>query len=40
MSVFGMLNWFYTWHRPGRWPDRAEYADLVTDLVIGGLRDL
>ncbi len=40
MSVFGMLNWFYTWHRPGRWPDRAEYAELVTDLVIGGLRDL
>jgi AcrR family transcriptional regulator len=40
MSVFGMLNWYYTWHRPGRWPDRGDYADLVADLVIGGLRDL
>lgn len=39
MSVFGMLNWFYTWHRPGRWPDRAAYADLVTDLVMKGLSE-
>ncbi|MDG4647023.1 TetR/AcrR family transcriptional regulator [Roseibacterium sp. SDUM158017] len=40
MSVFGMLNWFYTWHRPGRWPGREDYADLVTDLVAGGLGGL
>jgi AcrR family transcriptional regulator len=37
MSVFGMLNWYYTWNRPGRGMDRAAYADLVTDLVLGGL---
>ncbi|MDP2120898.1 MAG: TetR/AcrR family transcriptional regulator [Hoeflea sp.] len=37
MSVFGMLNWFYLWHRPGGPIDRDAYADIVTDLVIGGL---
>jgi AcrR family transcriptional regulator len=41
MSVFGMLNWYYTWNRPGRGPDqrknRAAYADLVTDIVLGGI---
>jgi len=40
MSVFGMLNWYYTWNRPGRGMDRAAYADLVTDLVHGGLTGL
>src|SRR6056297_3400623 len=40
MSVFGMLNWYYTWNRPGRGMDRAAYADLVTDLVLGGLTGL
>jgi hypothetical protein len=44
MSVFGMLNWYYTWNRPGRGPERrksrAAYADLVTDLVLGGMRNL
>lgn len=37
MSVFGMLNWFYMWHRPGRGIDRDAYADLVADMVLGGL---
>jgi AcrR family transcriptional regulator len=37
MSVFGILNWFYMWHRPGRGLSRAEYADLATDFVRGGL---
>ena len=37
MSVFGMLNWFYMWHRPGRGIDREAYADLVADMVLGGL---
>jgi AcrR family transcriptional regulator len=40
MSVFGMLNWYYTWNRPGRGMDRGAYADLVTDLVLGGLQGL
>ena len=37
MSVFGMLNWFYLWHKPGGAIDRDAYADIVADLVIGGL---
>lgn len=40
MSVFGMLNWYYTWNRPGRGMARGAYADLVTDLVLGGLERL
>jgi len=37
MSVFGMLNWFYLWYKPGGLVDRDAYADIVADLVIGGL---
>ncbi|MHA7887602.1 TetR/AcrR family transcriptional regulator [Roseicyclus sp.] len=40
MSVFGMLNWVYMWHRPDKGMSRASYADLATDLVLGGLRGL
>ena len=37
MSVFGMLNWFYMWHRPGHGLSREEYGDLVTEMVLGGI---
>ncbi|SFU02720.1 TetR/AcrR family transcriptional regulator [Sedimentitalea nanhaiensis] len=37
MSVFGILNWFYMWNRPGKGLSRAEYADLAADFVRGGL---
>lgn len=37
MSVFGILNWFYMWHRPGKGLTRAEYASLAADFVRGGL---
>jgi len=40
MTVFGMLNWFYMWHRPGKGISRDEYADLVTNMVLGGIRAL
>jgi AcrR family transcriptional regulator len=40
MSVFGMLNWFYLWHKPGGTVDRDAYADIVTDLVLGGVPAL
>jgi AcrR family transcriptional regulator len=40
MSVFGILNWVYMWHRPGKEMSRADYAELATDLVLGGLRGL
>ena len=38
MSVFGILNWFYMWHRPGKGLSRAAYADLAANFVMGGLR--
>lgn len=37
MSLFGMVNWFYLWHRPGRDMGREEYAEMVADMVLGGL---
>ena len=40
MSVFGMLNWFFLWHRPGRGLSREAYAELVSDMVLGGLPAL
>ncbi|UWP91719.1 TetR/AcrR family transcriptional regulator [Aliiroseovarius crassostreae] len=40
MSVFGILNWYYMWNRPGQGLSREEYADLVTDMLLGGLSAL
>lgn len=37
MSLFGMLNWFYLWHRPGRDMDRDDYAKLCANLLIQGI---
>lgn len=36
MSMFGMLNWHYLWFREGKELSRADYADLVTTLVLSG----
>ena len=38
MTVFGILNWFYMWYRPGKGLSRAAYADLAADFVRGGIR--
>ena len=40
MSLFGMVNWFYLWHQPGRGMSRASYADLATEILLGGLTRL
>jgi AcrR family transcriptional regulator len=40
MSLFGMVNWFYMWHRPGKGIGREDYADLVTDLALNGIQGL
>ena len=37
MTVFGILNWFYMWHRPGKGLDRTAYAEMAADFVQGGL---
>lgn len=40
MSVFGVLNWFYMWHRPGKGLSRDQYAELASEFVLGGLAGL
>lgn len=38
MSLFGMLNWMYMWFRDGGRITRKDYADIVTTLVLEGVR--
>jgi TetR/AcrR family transcriptional regulator len=40
MSLFGMLNWHYMWFRPGGSLSREAYADLATNLILAGARDV
>ena len=40
MSIFGILNWVYMWHRPGRGLSRTEYAEMAVRFVRGGLAAL
>jgi AcrR family transcriptional regulator len=40
MTVFGIINWVYQWHRPGKGLSRAEFADLAADFAEGGLENL
>ena len=38
MSVFGMLNWFYMWNSHAGVDAREDYARLVSELTIRGVR--
>lgn len=40
MSLFGMLNWVYMWFRDDGPVSRADYADLATDILLGGITEL
>jgi TetR/AcrR family transcriptional regulator len=37
MLLFGMINWMFTWVRPGGTLDHAALAPMVADLFLGGL---
>lgn len=37
MSLFGILNWVYTWFRPSGALSREGYADMVTTLFLDGV---
>jgi len=37
MTVFGMINWTFTWLKPGGKLSYADFADMVVDLLEGGL---
>jgi TetR/AcrR family transcriptional regulator len=40
MLLFGMINWMFTWLRPGGTLSHADMAPLVADLFLGGLAAL
>lgn len=40
MSVFGMLNWYYMWNSGAGSTAREDYAQVVTNLTLKGLRGL
>jgi TetR/AcrR family transcriptional regulator len=40
MSLFGMVNWHYLWFKSTGSISRAEYADLVTRLIVDGARNV
>jgi AcrR family transcriptional regulator len=37
MLLFGMVNWMFTWMKPGGALDHDAMAPIVTDLFLGGL---
>jgi len=37
MTVFGILNWVYMWHRPEGGMSREAYAEFASDFILGGL---
>ena len=40
MSIYGMLNWFYIWNQGADRKAREDYARLVSDLALNGLKGL
>ena len=37
MLLFGMINWMFTWMKPGKRLDHASIAPIVADLFLGGI---
>lgn len=40
MSLFGMINWHYLWFRDNGDVTRADYAELVAQLIVDGTRNV
>ncbi|MBB4040307.1 TetR/AcrR family transcriptional regulator [Microvirga flocculans] len=40
MSLFGMINWHYLWFKSSGGVSRADYAELVSQLLVDGTRNL
>ena len=38
MGLFGMMNWLYTWHKPGIDPDAEAVARQISDIFLQGVR--
>ncbi|HXE75156.1 MAG TPA: TetR family transcriptional regulator [Candidatus Xenobia bacterium] len=37
LSLFGMMNWIYTWHNPGRDPNADALAEHIAGLFLDGV---
>src|SRR3954471_14878736 len=37
LSLFGQMNWIYTWHDPRRDPSAAEIAEQISEIFLRGL---
>jgi AcrR family transcriptional regulator len=37
-SALGMANWVYTWYRPSGKTSPEELAELISEMIVGGLR--
>ena len=37
LSLFGMMNWIYTWHNPRVDADAISIADEMTDIFLRGV---
>ncbi len=37
LSLFGMMNWIYTWYNPKVDPDSAAMAGEMTEIFLGGI---
>jgi TetR/AcrR family transcriptional regulator len=40
MSLFGMINWHYLWFKSTGDVTRADYAEIVAQLIVDGTRNL
>ena len=38
LSLFGMMNWIYTWHKPQVDPDAVALARQVGDIFLAGIK--
>ncbi|MBI2955765.1 MAG: TetR/AcrR family transcriptional regulator [Acidobacteria bacterium] len=38
LSLFGMMNWIYTWHKPRLDPDSDALAEHIAGLFLGGIE--
>jgi len=36
LALFGMMNWIYTWHRPGSDPGARELAETFAEIFLHG----
>jgi len=39
LSLFGMVNWIYTWHHPRTDADATQLACQMGDIFIGGIQN-